>query len=356
MVQGVCGNDLAQAPAFAQLQDGTVLVVQDQNSGLGLYLVPEHASESVQKLSAQTATLISVTPKIHQNRIALFAEGEAGTRMLTYEVDFSAGEAALVSEIPLAQGAGMTEYALAEDELMVCQQTAASAGTEPEYEVCVYQLATGELVQRESLGEQPVYPICGLQSGGFLCQDAEGTLFAVRSDSLQSRQVLDQMGEGPFAAACSGVSDYLVNADGEIYAVDAQPPAQTAPPTAAPELSYAPDYTSENQYVNENGIQVLTSYKNDLLPMYQAEMIYAVFEPETDRFRFQLSYLQDGRRYFLESSFRWSDRALLAYSVHEDQQAPDAALPAAVLQPLTEQQLLSIAQTLYDDLAAHCNG
>ena len=356
VVQGACGNDLAQAPAFAQLQDGTVLVVQDQNSGLGLYLVPEHASESVQKLSAQTATLISVTPKIHQNRIALFAEGEAGTRLLTYEVDFSAGEAALVSEIPLEQGAEMTEYALAEDELMVCQQTAASAGTEPEYEVCVYQLATGELVQRESLGEQPVYPICGLQSGGFLCQDAEGTLFAVRSDSLQSRQVLDQMGEGPFAAACSGVSDYLVNADGEIYAVDAQPPAQTAPPTAAPELSYAPDYTSENQYVNENGIQVLTSYKNDLLPMYQAEMIYAVFEPETDRFRFQLSYLQDGRRYFLESSFRWSDRALLAYSVHENQQAPDAALPAAVLQPLTEQQLLSIAQTLYDDLAAHCNG
>ena len=101
---------------------------------------------------------------------------------------------------------------------------------------------------------------------------------------------------------------------------------------------------------------MLIAYNNDLLPAYQAEMIYAVFEPDADRFRFQLSYLQDGRRYFLESSFRWSDKSLLAYSVNEYQQGPDAALPAAVLQPLTEQHLLIIAQTLYDDLAAHCNG
>lgn len=32
---------------------------------------------------------------------------------------------------------------------------------------------------------------------------------------------------------------------------------------------------------------------------------------------------------------------------------PDAALPVAVLQPLTEERLLAIAQPLYSDLAAH---
>lgn len=355
LLQGVIG-DPAQAPAFVQLKDGTVLVTEDQNSGLGLYLIPENASESVRKLSTEDASLISVTPKIYQNRMALFAESQAGARLLTYDMDFAAGEASLVADIPFEQGAGMVDFALAEDELMVCRQTDASTTADPAYELCVYHLDTGELVQRESLEEQPVSPVCGLQSGGFLCLDDAGTPFATSPDNLGSRQVLDQMGKGPFTAYCSGGNYCLVNAEGEVYAVDAQEPAQTASPTSAPALSYTPDHTSENQYVNENGIQVLTAYNNDLLPAYQAEMIYAVFEPDADRFRFQLSYLQDGRRYFLESSFRWSDKSLLAYSVNEYQQGPDAALPAAVLQPLTEQHLLIIAQTLYDDLAAHCNG
>lgn len=356
VLQGICGTGPGQAPAFAQLNDGTVLVVQDQDTGLELYQIPEHVSGSVQSLSADADAQISAEPELCQNRIALFVDREAGGRLLTYDMDFSGGGASPVSEISLEQGAEMIGYALAEEELIVCQQTAASAGTAPAYEFCVYQLSTGDLVGRKSLQEQPVYPICGLQSGDFLCQDAAGELLVVLADSLESCPVSDPVGTGPFTLACSGGDNYLVNAEGEVYAIDPQETVQTAASTAAPALSYLPDDTSENQYVNENGIQALTSYSNDLLPAYQAEMIYAVFEPETDRFRFQLSYLQDGRRYFLESSFRWSDKALLAYSVNEDQQAPAADLPAEVLQPLTEQHLLSIAQTLYDDLAAHCNG
>lgn len=353
ILQGVCGNDLSQSPAFAHLKDGTVLVVQDQDSGLGLYLIPENASESIREISAEDAALISVTPKIYQNRMALFAESQTGTCLLTYDMDFSAGNASLVADIPLEQGAKMVDYTLSGEELLVCQQTADTTGAGPAYELCVYQLDTGELVQQEALEEQPVYPVCGLQSGGFLCQDDAGTLFVTTADDLGTRQVLDQMGAGPFKAYGNGGAYFLVNAEGEVYAVDAQAPAQTASPTPAPELSYAPDRTAEIQYVDEGGIQALTAYNNDLLPEYQAEMIYAVFEPETDRFRFQLAYLQDGRRYFLESSFRWSDQSLLAYSVNAYQQGPDAALPVAVLQPLTEQHLLTIAQILYNDLSTH---
>ena len=355
LLQGECGNYLSQAPAFAHLRDGTVLVVQDHAGGLGLYRIPDHSFESVQELSTEAAALISVTPKIYNNRIALFAESETGARLLVYDIDFSTGEASVCSEIPFENGAGMIDYALSEEKLIVCQQTAASAGIEPEYELCVYQLAAGELVQRESLGKQPVYPVCGLKAGAFLCQDDGGALFVIRSDQLDARHILNQMGNGPFAVSCSGGVHSIVNSDGVIYAVDVQEPVQAEFSSSAPVLSYTPNSTSENQYVNEAGLQVLISYNNDLLPTYQAEMIYAVYEPGSDRFRFQLSYLQDGRRYFLESSFRWSDQALLTYSINEYQQGPDASLPAAVLRPLTEQHLLSIAQTLYTDLAAHCS-
>lgn len=353
ILQGVCGEDASQAPAFVRLEGGTVLVVQNRQSGLAIYQIPDHAAESLQEIPVETASLLSVTPKGCQNRMTLLAEGETGARLLTYEMDFSAGEAAVVSEIPLEQGAGVVEYALAENELVVCQQTAASAGAEPKYELCVYQLDTGELLQREALGGQPVYPMGGLPSGGILCQQEGETLFAIHPDKPQARQALEQAGGGPFAATCSGDTCCLVNTEGEVYLAGTPAPAPTASPTDAPALCYAPDRTVENQYVEESGLQVLISYNNDLLPMYEAEMIFAVYEPEIDRFSFQLSYLQDGRRYFLESSFRWSDKALLAYSVNEDQQGPDAALPAAVLQPLTEQHLLTTAQALYDDLDAH---
>lgn len=355
LLQGECGNYLSQAPVFAHLKDGTVLVVQDHAGGLGLYRIPDHVFESVQELSVEDTALISVTPKIYNNKIALFAESEAGARLLVYDIDFSAGEASVCSEVPFENGAGMIDYALSEEELIICQQTADSAGIEPEYELCVYQLAAGELVQRESLGKQPVYPVCGLKAGSFLCQDDGGSLFVIRSDRLGARHALNQMGNGPFAVSCSGGVYYIVSSDGVIYAVDVQAPVQSENSSSAPMLSYTPNHTSENQYVNEAGLQVLISYNNDLLPTYQAEMIYAVYEPGSDRFRFQLSYLQDGRRYFLESSFRWSDQALLAYSINEYQQGLDASLPASVLQPLTEHHLLSIAQTLYADLAAHCS-
>lgn len=353
ILQGDCGAYASQAPAFACLEGGTVLVVQDRQSGLGIYQMPGHASESIQEIPVEAAALVSVTPKVYQNRMTLFAEGETGARLLTYEMDLSAGEAALVSDIPFEQGAGLIEYALAENELVLCRQTAASAGAEPQYELCVYQLDTGELLQREALGGQPVCPMAGLPSGGVLCQEDGGTLFVIRPGNPRFRQILDQAGGGPFAATCGGGACCLVNAEGEVYAAGAPEPAPTTAPTAAPALHYTPDRTAENQYVEENGLQVLIAYNNDLLPMYEAEMIFAVYEPEIDRFRFQLSYLQDGRRYFLESSFRWSDRALLAYSVNEDGQEPDAALPAAVLQPLTEQHLLAAAETLYGDLTAH---
>lgn len=353
ILQGVCGRYASQAPDFVCLEGGTILVVQDQENGLGIYQMPGHAAESIQEIPVEETALISVTPKVYQNRMTLFAESKTGARLLTYEMDFSACEAAVISDIPFEQGAGMIEYALAENELVVCQQTAASAGAGPEYELCVYQLDTGELLRREALGGQPIYPMNGLPSGGILCQENGGALFVIHPDTPQARQNFDQAGKGPFAATCNGGICYLVNAEGEVYVAGTPAPTPTTAPTAAPALNYTPDRTAENQYVEESGLQVLIAYNNDLLPMYEAEMIFAVYEPEIDRFSFQLSYLQDGRRYFLESSFRWSDWALLAYSVQEDQQGIDAALPSSVLQPLTEQHLQVTAQTLYNDLAAN---
>ena len=354
ILQGVCDSFASQAPAFARLQDGTVLVVQDQQEGFALYQIPNHSSKPVTKLPVEAATLISVTPKAYQNRICLFAEREGGARFIVHEIDFNAGSAAFVAEIPLEQGAGLIGYALTESHLVICQQTAKSAETTPKYELLVYQTDTGELLKRQSLGEQPVYPLSGLPTGGLLCQGDEGTLFLLDPLSPKSRQAIEQVGAGPYTVHTDGSSCYLVNANGDVYALADQTPQPTTTAPAAPELTYDPKSSStENQYAQEGGMQVLVAYGNSLLPDYEAEEIYAFYEPAIDLFDFTLTYQQDGKRYYLKSSFRWSDQALLTYEVTEFHRGPTADLPAEVLQRLTEQEQLSVARALYNDLTAH---
>ena len=353
VLEGVCGTFASQAPAFVDLEDGAVLVVQDQQEGLQIYQAPDHASESFAAISAEKAELISVTPKAHRNAFTLFAESETGARFLTYQVDFAAAEAVVVSDIPLEQGAGLIAYALTENRLVVCQQTAESMGAEPEYELLVYQLDTGEALTRQLLKEKPVYPLCGLENGAVLCQDDGGALFALGPDDDASRQSVDPIGTGPYTAFCKKNICYLMDGSGALYAVGVSSSAPAATPSAAPALTYNPNYESENQYVDEGGLKVLIAHNNALLPEYQASQIFASYEPTIDQFEFQLDYLQDGRRYHLESVFRWSEKALLFYEVHEELHGADNALPASVLQPLTEQRQLAIAQVLYDDLAAH---
>ena len=354
ILQGVCGSDASQAPAFARLKNGTVLVVQDQQEGLALYQIPDHSSKPVTKLPVEAAALISVTPKACQNRICLFAGGEGGARFIVHEIDFNAGSAAFAAEIPLEQAAGLIDYALTENHLVICQQTAKSAETTPKYELLVYQTDTGELLKRQSLGGQPVYPLSGLSTGGLLCRDDAGSLFLLDPLSPKSRQTNEQVGAGPYAVNTDGGSCYLVNANGDVYALADQTPQPTTTAAPAPELAYDPkNFSTENQYAQEGGMQVLVAYGNSLLPDYEAEEIYAFYEPEIDLFDFTLTYQQDGKRYCLKSSFRWSDQTLLTYKVAEVHRGPTADLPAEVLQRLTEQEQLSVARALYNNLAAH---
>ena len=300
ILQGVCGSFASQAPAFARLQDGTVLVVQDQQEGFALYQIPDHASKPVTKLPVEAATLISVTPKAYQNRICLLAEREGGARFIVHEIDFDAGSAAFAVEIPLEQAAGLIGYALTENGLVLCQQTAKSAETTPRYELLVYQTDTGELVKRQSLGGQPVYPLSGLPTGGLLCQDDAGRLFLLDPSAPNSRRTIGQVGVGPFAVHTDGSSCYLVNANGDVYALADQTPQPTTTAPATPELTYDPKSSStENQYAQEGGMQVLVAYGNSLLPDYEAEEIYAFYEPAIDLFNFTLTYQQDGKRYYL---------------------------------------------------------